>query len=189
MFGTERVVRRTHRLSLFDRRRGTPRTGAGLLRRATTTVVGGDRYSTPHSTTLASAAPNAVITRRYSRTSSAARSPLIASIRPPGRSSGKLHRVTLSSAATARDTTASHPPTLWRTAGVLRAAPDHLDVQPEFGDSHAQKLGSAQQRLDQNDAQSGLGDRQRQARQPGAATDIGDSLAGFQQLGDDTAIQ
>src|ERR1700736_6364477 len=110
VFGTERVVRRSHRLSLFDRRRGMPRTGAGLLRRATTTVVGGDRYFTPHSTTLTSAAPNALITRRYWRTSSGARSPLIANIRPPGRSSGKLHRVTLSSAATARDATTSNPP-------------------------------------------------------------------------------
>src|SRR5271166_6635871 len=108
--GTQRVVRRTHRLSLFDRRRLTVRTGTGLSRRATTTRVGGDRYFTPHSTTLAYVAPNEVITRRYSRSSSGARSPLIASIRPPGRSRAMLHRVSLSSGATARDTTASHPP-------------------------------------------------------------------------------
>src|ERR1700733_6917888 len=115
--GTERVVRRTHRLSLFDRRRRTFRTGSDLARRATTTVVGGDRYFTPHSTTLASAAPNDVSTRRCSRSSAGARSPLIASIRPPGRSRAMLHRATLSSGATARDTTASHPPALSRTVG------------------------------------------------------------------------
>src|ERR1700737_1021727 len=98
VFGTERVVRRSHRLSLFDRRRGMPRTGAGLLRRATTTVVGGDRYLAPHSPTLPSA-------RRDCASASGAPSPSTATTRPPGRSSGKLHRVTLSSAATARDAT------------------------------------------------------------------------------------
>src|SRR6201996_8138148 len=106
--GAERVVWRTHGLSLLDRLRDEP--WAGSPRRAITTRVGGDRLLTPHSTTLASVTPNRFITRRCSRSSSSARSPLMASIRPPGRSNGTLQRASLSREATARDVTASHPP-------------------------------------------------------------------------------
>ena len=49
------------------------------------------------------------------RISSSARSPLIASIRPPARSSGMLHLVSLSNDATALETTASISPTCCRT--------------------------------------------------------------------------
>ena len=64
-------------------------------------------------------------------TSSSARSPLTASISPPERSSGKLHFATLSSDATALETTASISPTCSRTAALFGSAADdrHVDRQ------------------------------------------------------------
>ena len=53
--------------------------------------------------------------RRCSCTSSAARSPFMASMRPSGLRRGRHHRVSLSSAATARDVTTSISPAASRT--------------------------------------------------------------------------
>ncbi len=119
------------------------RTGAGLPRRATTTVVGGDRYFTPHSTTLASVAPNEVITRRCSRTSSAR--PLPLDRQHPAARSQQRHapprQLVQRGHRPGDDGVASAGALADR--GLLGAAAHHLDVEPEFANGHCEEIRSA----------------------------------------------
>ena len=189
--GAERVVRRTHRLSLLDRRRDDFRARFRLVPSSHHHRCrwGQIAHATFHHPDISSAQPAS--SHAGARvTSPGARSPLIASIRPPGRSSGRHQRVSLSSDATARDVTASasagrsadrpHPPR-------GRAPPRRRDRGRRS--TMLQEFGAAQQRLDQHHAQIRFGDSQRHPRQPRPAADVGDPLAGLHEFGDRRAVQ
>ena len=115
---------------------------------------------------------------------------MIATIRPSCLSNGILHFVSLSNAATARDTAASLPANRSRTARLLRPAPHHLDRQPEFVNDLTEKLAAAQQRFQQDHPEIWPGDRQRHAGQSRAAADIDDlRFAGSRSSRDRRGVQ
>ena len=106
----------------------------------------------------------------------------MASIRHRAEAAAELHRVSLSSDATARDTTASISPTSSRTARSSARPRTTAHVDPEFVDDLAEEVAAAQQRFDQRHPQVRAGERQRYPGQAGATTDVGDPLAGFQAV-------
>ena len=121
--------------------------------------------------------------------SSSARSPLIANIRPPGRSSGTLHFVSLSSEATARETTASISPTCCRTARSSARPRTTVHLDTEFVDHLAQEVAAAKQWFDERHAKVRPGQRQRYPGQAGTTTDVGDPLAGTEQFRDRGTVE
>ena len=122
-------------------------------------------------------------------TSSLARSPLIASIRPPGRSNGRLQRVSLSSEATARDVTASHPPAASRTAASSARPRTTSTSSPSSATTMRRNSVRRNSDSTRTTRSPGLAITSGSPGQSGAATDVGDPLPRLDELGDRRAIQ
>lgn len=99
--------------------------------------------------------PTACTAAPLSDTSASARSPLSASICPPSRSNGALHRASLSRLATARDVTASASP--HRSITVLSSARPRTTstARPRVAMALRRKIAAAQQRFHQHHRQVG----------------------------------
>ena len=110
--------------------------------------------------------------RRCSPTSSSARSPFIANIRPPSRSNGSDHLANFSSDATARDVTASISPTCRRTSRSSARPRTTATSRPRSSTTSWRNSARRKQRLDEDHPGGRTGERQRDAGQPSSTADV-----------------
>ena len=134
-------------------------------------------------------APSDVSTRRCSRTSSSARSPLRATIWPSERSSGKLHFASFVQRRHRPGDHRVHLPHLFPHGRLFRSAADDRHVDLQFFDDLAEELAAPQQGFDEGHAKIRAGQCQRYPGQARATTDVGHTRGRLQQFRDRDTVQ